>query len=281
MQQIYIESYYRNGYSRFMQVIEDIVDHPQRKVIERRLRIIEFFDQWGAEATREAHNKSRAAIYLWKHKLKASGGKLSSLALRNKTPLHRRKRIVHSFIESFIVEYRTNHPGVDKTTITPVLVKASQHAGVEPISESTVGRIIHDLKERGRLPRWNRITLKGDSGNLLVRERKPSQKKARRKGYTPRQPGDLIQMDTVSIFTAGVKRYIFTGLDISTRFAFAHTYKSNSSANGKDFLEKFIRVAPFTIRNIQSDNGSEFSEHFAQYCEEKRLIHFYNYPKHP
>jgi hypothetical protein len=88
-------------------------------------------------------------------------------------------------------------------------------------------------------------------------------------------------MDTVSIFTAGVKRYIFTGLDISTRFAFAHTYKSNSSANGKDFLEKFIRVAPFTIRNIQTDNGSEFSEHFAQYCEEKRLIHFYNYPKHP
>jgi transposase InsO family protein len=131
------------------------------------------------------------------------------------------------------------------------------------------------------LPRWNRITIKGDSGNLLVRERKPSRKKARRKGYTPRQPGDLVQMDTVSIFTAGVKRYIFTGLDISTRFAFAHTYKSNSSANGKDFLGKFIEVAPFTVRNIQTDNGSEFMKHFAECCREKRLVHFYNYPKHP
>ena len=264
-----------------MQLIEDIVGHPQRAVIEERLKIIAFFDRWGSEATKEAHNKSRATIYLWKHKLKASGGNLSSLAPGNKAPLHRRKRIVHPFIESFIVEYRTNHPGVDKTTITPALAIACQHSGIKPVSESTVGRLIHDLKEKGRLPRWNKITLRGDSGNLLVRERKFGQKKSRRKGYTPRRPGDLVQMDTVAIFTAGVKRYIFTGIDIRTRFAFAYTYKSNSSANGKDFMEKFIEVTPFTIRNIQTDNGSEFSKNFADYCQRNSLVHFYNYPKHP
>jgi putative transposase len=281
LQQIYVESYYRNGYSRFMQVIEDIIGHPQRNAIEKRLRIIEFFDKWGAEATKEAHTKSRATIYLWKQHLKASGGKLSSLAPHHKAPLHRRKRIVHPFIESFIVEYRTNHPGVDKTTITPALAIACRHAGIKQVSESTVGRIIHDLKEKGRLPRHCRIRLNGRSGEIHEIKPRQSTRKTRRKGFYPRRPGDLVQMDTVSIFTAGVKRYIFTGLDVSTRFAFAHTYKSNSSANGRDFLEKFLEVAPFTVRNIQTDNGSEFAKYFADYCQRRRLVHFYNYPRHP
>ena len=65
-------------------------------------------------------------------------------------------------------------------------------------------------------------------------------------------------MDTVSIFTDGIKRYMFTALDMTTRFAFAYAYKSNSSANGRDFLRKFTSVAPFPISHIQTDNGSEF-----------------------
>jgi putative transposase len=281
LQQIYIERYYRSGYSHFMKLIEDIADHPQRLDIEKRLKIIEFFDRWGTEATKEAYNKSRATIYLWKHKLKNSGGKLSSLASGNKAPVHRRKRKPHPFIENFIVEYRTSHPGVDKTTITPVLAEACLKVGIKPVSESTVGRIIHDLKNVGRLPRWDRITLKGDSGSLLVRERKPGRKKTRRKDYHPENPGDLVQIDTVSIFNTGVKRYLYTALDVKTRFAFAYIYKSHTSTNGADFLNKFLQVAPFSPKRVQTDNGSEFAKHFEDTCCEKKLIHFYNYPNHP
>ncbi len=88
-------------------------------------------------------------------------------------------------------------------------------------------------------------------------------------------------MDTISIFIDGLKRYIFTGLDVSTRFAFAYAYKSSSSACGSDFLDKFLKVAPFTTRRVQADNGSEFAKHFEQCCQEKGLVHFFNYPKHP
>ncbi len=38
MKQIYIESYYRNGYSRFMKYILDILNHPKRESIEKRQR---------------------------------------------------------------------------------------------------------------------------------------------------------------------------------------------------------------------------------------------------
>lgn len=264
-----------------MQFINNILDHPKRESIERRLEIIKFFDDYGKEATRRAFGKSRSTIYLWKQKLKKAGGKLSALATGDRTPKNKRHRVVHPFIERFIVEYRSAHPGVDKTTITPALRNASIGQGVKPVSESTVGRIIHDLKEKGKLPRTNMATINGRTGALVVREPKSRKKKLRRKGFVPCLPGDLAQMDTVSILTAGLKRYIFTAIDVRTRFAFAYAYKTVSSANGDDFLRKFLKVAPFAIKRVQTDNGSEFAKHFDDRCSRNGLTHFFNYPKHP
>lgn len=281
MKQIYVESYYGNGYSRFMQYINNILDHPKRESIEKRLEIIEFFDEFGTKATRKAFHKGRSTIYLWKQKLKNSSGKLSALAPGDKTPIHKRKRMVHPFIEHFITEYRSHHPGADKTTIAPALTTACNLAGIKPVSESTIGRVIHDLKEKGKLPRSTKITINGRTGKLLVREARQRKKKTRRHGFYPQHPGDLIQMDTISIFTDGIKRYIFTAIDLSTRFAFAYAYKSNSSAYGNDFLNKFLKVAPFVTKRVQTDNGSEFAKHFEQSCQNHGLVHFFNYPKHP
>lgn len=281
MKQIYVESYYRSGYSRFMRYFNDILNHPKKETIEQRIEIIKFFNDYGAEATRRAFGKARSTVFLWKQKLKKSGGKLSALTPGDKTPLRKRKRLVHPFILDFILKYRADHPGVDKTTITPVLAVACQRASIKPVSESTVGRIIRDLKGKGRLPKSNKITINARSGKLVVREQKPRKKKNRRKGFLPQKPGDLIQMDTIAIFTSGLKRYIFTALDVNTRFAFAYAYKSSSSANGSDFLDKFFKVAPFVIRRVQTDNGGEFAKYFEQACQEKGLVHFFNYPRHP
>ncbi len=281
MKQIYVESYYRNGYSRFMQYINDIAGHPQQEGIEQRVEIIKFFDDYGEEVTRRAYHKGRSTIYLWKLKLKKAGGKLSALAPGNRTPIHRRRRIVHPFVADFIIRYRTAHPRADKTTITPALATACRAAGVNPVSESTVGRIIHDLKERRLIPKATKLSINGRSGRLVAREPRQVRKKTRRKGFSPQLPGDLVQMDTVSIFADGLKRYLFTTLDVSTRFAFACAYPSNSSANGRDFLHKFLEVAPFKTARIQTDNGGEFQKHFAQACCEYGLVHFFNYPKHP
>ena len=263
-----------------MQYVEDIVDHPQREAIEKRIKILKYMDRWGTQATVEAYEIGRSTIYLWKQKLKKAGGKLSALAPGNKSPKNKRQRIVHPFIENYILEYRKAHPGVDKTTITPSLTRACISDGIKPVSESTVGRIIADLKAKHRLPRSFKAGITR-SGNLLIREPKPRKRKLRRKGFVPELPGDLVQIDTVHIFTTGLKRYIFTAIDVRTRFAFAYTYTSNSSANGDDFLGKFLKVAPFTVSHIQTDNGSEFAKHFDENCRRNALPHFFNYPKHP
>jgi len=264
-----------------MDYVADYTDTPQKEAIERRLEILKFFDEFGLEATRKAFKVGRSTIFLWKKKLYVAGGKLSVLAPGNRAPLRRRKRIVDPFITQFIINYRTIHPRADKTTIAPALAATCRNAGIKPISESTIGRIIHDLKERGSLPKNSRLRINGLSGKLREIKSRQVTRKTRRKGFHPHQPGDLVEMDTVSIFIDGIKRYLFTAIDVKTRFAFAYAYKTNSSANGQDFLKKFTSVTPFAISHIQTDNGSEFLKHFNQSCQDNNFVHFFNYPRHP
>ena len=40
----------------------------------------------------------------------------------------------------------------------------------------------------------------------------------RRKGFYPVRPGELVEIDTVSIFADGLKRYLLTAIDLPTRF---------------------------------------------------------------
>jgi transposase InsO family protein len=58
-------------------------------------------------------------------------------------------------------------------------------------------------------------------------------------------------------------------------------YTSLSSARAKDFLYKFITVAPFEVKRVQTDNGSEFYKLFHEACIDLGLIHYWNYPKQP
>jgi len=264
-----------------MQIINDILNHPEQGSIEQRIKIIEFCEEFGFAATKQAFNKSRSTIYLWKQRLASAGGKLSALAPGNRRPHRRRTRRVDPYIQSFIIAYRTDHPGVDKTTITPPLKAACVKAGIKPPSESTVGRLIHDLKERGRLPRATRVRINGRTGKLHAWEPRRPAKKLRRQGFHPALPGDLVEIDTVDIFADGVKRYLITAIDLPTRFAFAYCYKSSSSACATDFLGKLKSVAPFNIARIQTDNGHEFLKHFAKSCADDGLTHFFNYPRHP
>jgi transposase InsO family protein len=255
------------------------INNPAEKEIETRLGIIQYFDDFGAEATKRAYRKSRSTIYLWKKKLKSGG--TSALASRSKAPDRKRRRVVAPFVESFIIGYRTSHPGADKTTIHPALRVACERAGIKAPSESTIGRIIRDLKERGRLPRKTSISYNAKTGRLRIWEKSPAEKKTRRKGFYPMKPGDLVEIDTVDLFVDGLKRYLLTAIDLTSRFAFAYTYKSSSSSTARDFLDKLKMVTPFPILRVQTDNGHEFLKHFAEACQQERLVHFFNYPRHP
>ena len=57
----------------------------------------------------------------------------------------------------------------------------------------------------------------------------------------------------------GQKYYQYTAVDECTRWTFREMYDEHSTYSSKDFLIKLIKAAPFQIREIQTDNGSEFT----------------------
>jgi len=284
MQQIYLEPAFKRGYRRFMQYVSNIthLDKKAQEVIRLRVKIIEFFDEFGLAATQKAFETGRSTIYLWKSNLKTSGGKLSSLAPISKAPKTRSKRVWQKEIIDFIAEYRQEHHGADKATIKPVIDAFCRSINIETVSESTIGRIIAYLKEHNRIPAYQpKTSFNGKTGRLSIREIKNKKKKQRIGSYKPQKPGDLVQVDAITIFINGIKRYIITALDVKTRFAFAYCYKTLSSSTAKDFMIRLQEVAPFLITHVQTDNGSEFHKYFREYLENQKIIQFYNYARQP
>ena len=284
MQQIYLESVFKRGYRHLMKYISNIahLDKKIQAIIFRRIEIIEFFDKFGADPTKQAFKVSRSTVYGWKSKLKKSGGKLSSLRAESKTPKTRRRRVVKQEHIDLIRDYRHEHPGVDKVTIKSVLDAVCIATGINTISESTIGRIISELKENGKIPNYQfKTTINGRTGELKARGTTKKEKKLRIKDYKAKEPGDLVQIDAITIFINGIRRYLITALDIKTRFSFAYCYKTLSSNTAKDFMIRFQKVAPFAIAHIQTDNGSEFHKCFRDYIKSQNIVHFYNYPRQP
>jgi len=46
-------------------------------------------------------------------------------------------------------------------------------------------------------------------------------------------------------------------------------------------MNTFKNVAPLSLTHVQTDNGSEFMDHFEIYCAKENIIHFHAYPRTP
>ncbi len=243
----------------------------------RKVKILAFWEKHGLRAAMDAYGVSRATMFLWQKKLKEAGGKLEALNNRSKVPKNKRKRVIPAEVKTFIIEQRRTHPKLGKEKINVLM----RQEGVAVFSDSTVGRMIADLKKRGALPNRVKLSMFAKTGNLVERKQTKKRKKLRRKGYQPKEAGDLLQIDTIEKFINGIKRYVVTAIDLKSDFAFAYAYTSANSKNTVDFFRKLEEVAPFVIKRVQTDNGSEFEKYFREYIEKKKIVHYHNYPNCP
>jgi transposase InsO family protein len=114
-----------------------------------------------------------------------------------------------------------------------------------------------------------------------VKALKRKKKLRKPEGFTATDIGDLVEIDTVVRFVAGIKRYIITAADIHTRYTFALGYERANSLSARDFFQKLEQVFPYRIRAVQTDNGSEFHKYFMAYLKERKITHYWNYPGRP
>jgi transposase InsO family protein len=237
----------------------------------RRAKILDFWKKYGSEATKEAFKISERTLFRWKGNLRKNQGKLEGLNNQSRAPNGRRVRRIEEVLQSRIIYLRTIRPRIGKSKLNHLLNKEGFNT-----KETTIGRILGDLKKKDLLPTYKRVSLYARTGRIHVNT--PVYKKKLRK---PKDLDECVQVDTVVRFVNGIKRYIITAINTKNRFAFAYTYTSHTSLSAADFIKKLQASAPFPVTHIQTDNGCEFAYHFRDYLEKQNIIHYHIYPRSP
>ena len=96
--------------------------------------------------------------------------------------------------------------------------------------------------------------------------------------FTPRPtaeyPGALMQIDTVHIILPdGSRMYIYTIIDLYSRWAYAEVVDKIGAEISVRFVERAQGIAPFKFQMIQSDHGTEFSRWFTHGLWIMKLAH--------
>ena len=255
------------GITRLNKRIADI-----SKEAQRRVKWFDYYYSHGQNArlTCRHFDISAQTFYRWKNRY--DPGHLETVEGRSHRPVKVRQPTYSVELVEAVLKLREEYPrwGKDK------LVVLLQREGFN-CSASTVGRIIHRLKERGVLkePVPNHISARKRRRQRPYAVRKP-------KEYIAREPGDIVEVDTLDVRPLpGMILKHFTARDVISRWDVleAHTRATSNTASG--FIEAMIERMPFPIRAVQVDGGSEFQDAFEEECQRRGIKLFVLPPRSP
>ena len=197
-----------------------------------RQLVIKYSQKRGVTAASIRYRVCRKAIYDWK---KRYDGRWQSLIDRSHRP--------HS------------HPRQQT---------AEEYAMIERYYRRTKDKIMlwDKLRENGYTRCYNSLL-------RAIKRLKLEEIPEKRKGYKPKPyqraeyPGQKVQIDVKFVpaycVANGQKYYQYTAVDECTRYCFREMYDEHSTYSSLDFLKKLIVKFPFPIREVQTDNGTEWT----------------------
>lgn len=164
------------------------------------------------------------------------------------------------------------------------------------ISRDIVGRIIATREQTRRCSEvvYEQLKVEGVMVSLstvkrvlsrygCLKKRSPWKKK-RKYPIRPaiQKQGDLVQFDTIHFVDRySQKTYVYTALDVYSRYGFALKSEKSNCHKSVSFLKKVINYFPFEISCIQTDNGSEFGLHFSDATKRQGISHRHIHPRSP
>ena len=248
------------------------------EVAQERLKIIEFYDAHGEEETQRYFHANRKTIYVWKKKLARSGHGLESLVAQSTRPKQVRRMTTDPRIVTFIRNLREDHPRLGKEKIKPLLDRYCRSLGIESLAVSTIGKVI----KRQRLFFQKTGRVYHDPNSKWAENQGKKRVRRERVRYAPR-PEDLghWQLDTMVRELDRLQVYFYSAIDIKGKLAFSLPYSQLNSRNAKNFLATLRRVYPVVVRDVQTDNGSEFEGEFDEYLHAQQIPHRWSYPRCP
>ena len=211
----------------------------------------------------------RATLYRWERRMKSEG--LRGLEDRSRRPKRCRRPQWSPELSEAVLAYREQY-GWDREKLAVLLRQEGWQT-----SASTVGRIMKRLKARGvlREPLRNGIRAYKRRVKRPYATRKP-------KEYTVKEPGDLVQVDTLDVRPLpNVVIKQITARDVVSRWDVIEAFRSATAGHARQFLDTLLERSPYRIKAIQVDGGSEFQAVFEHACQEKGIRLFVLPPRSP
>lgn len=83
----------------------------------------------------------------------------------------------------------------------------------------------------------------------------------------PLAPGELVEIDIkfVPDKIRGRRYYQFTAIDCASRWRYLKIYSDCGNGSAIAFVKRLIKIAPFRVRAIKTDNGSCFTNYYTGY----------------
>ena len=201
----------------------------------QRQRMVNYAKNHSVSDTAIRYGVSRKTVHKW---IKRYDGTTNSLMDRSHRPHHNPRKHTESELRK-IRRRLKKHKWTD-------LIRAYQ----ELVEKDGYTRSYGGFKRVAR-------QLKSLKPKKAKRKKKP--KPYRRAEY----PGQKVQIDVKYVprycVANGKKYYQYTAVDECTRWTFREMYEEHSTYSSRQFLEKLLQKAPFPIREIQTDNGTEFT----------------------
>lgn len=129
------------------------------------------------------------------------------------------------------------------------------------------------LKLKWQLEKEGIIIHKNTIQKIIKREGLTRKYRIRKLKYkyikVPLQQGELVEVDIkyVPQKLNEMQYYQFTAIDCASRWRYLKIYDDCSNYDSIDFLKELLRVAPFRIRAIKTDNGSNFTNRYTGYSK--------------
>lgn len=189
------------------------------------------------------------------------------------------------YTHSAIVKWVARAPGSRQARIIPTESSRPRHHPNE-LSSDIIAAIIRYRRERNQCAEIIHHLMTRDGYTISLSSVKRTLKREGLIRYSrwkkwhqypprpiPETPGILVEIDTIHDGPHTKRLYIYTLLDVCSRWAFATVVKRITTHHSLRFVQSAQRRALFRFTTIQSDHGSEFSKWFTKRIVEHGMAH--------
>lgn len=198
---------------------------------------------------------SQSAVVKWCQKVHPEVRHFRVIPTESSRPHHHPKELDEATVSRILELRDTTHRGAE---FIHVLMQRDGHA----VSLSSVKRTLsrHSRTRYSKWKKWHQSTPRP----------------------IPMLPGLLLEADTIHVGRKdGSELYLYTLIDLHSRWVSASPVRRISAAGGASFALSARDSAPFTFSTVQTDHGPEFSKWFTKKLSEQNISHRYTRVRKP